>query len=105
MIPPILHVRPALPSLARKKEPLPIACKRVLRSIHSWTLIEFSIGELKLLDKVPLSGGPKQVWQITAACRESSLVDERGLEPPASSLRKQTLKLDGAELDEKEEEE
>jgi hypothetical protein len=32
-------------------------------------------------------------------------VDERGFEPPASSLRKQTLKLDGEKPDGKEEEE
>jgi hypothetical protein len=32
------------------------------------------------------------------------MVDERGFEPPASSLRTQTAKLEGAKLDEKEEE-
>jgi hypothetical protein len=33
------------------------------------------------------------------------MVDERGFEPPASSLRKQTLELDGAKLNEKEQDE
>lgn len=40
---------------------------------------------------------------LSALRRLKDLVDEILFEPPASSLRKQKLKLDGAKLDEKDE--
>jgi hypothetical protein len=57
-------------------------------------------------DRVRAPGFNRPTWPTSGRFKCSlsyrKLVDERGFEPPASSLRKQKAKLDGAKTDEKE---